>query len=636
MRGRPRERFSDRARYAVDNALARGLWVIMMWMAAALVVSVVLVGLMIWAFGAGPEDRPVPLAEGIWIALTRSLDPGTFGQDDGPHFRFAGLVITVVGLLAIALLIGLIASAVDRRLLELRQGRSIVLESDHTLVLGHSSKLPLVARELVIANASSPRRAIVILTPSDKVELEQVLKREVPRSPVRLVVRRGEPSSLVELSQGRPELARNIIILRQDETDADAEVVKVALAVCKARQGLPRIPIIAELQDSDVARGLRQALPGQVITVVQSEVVARVAAQASRAAGLGTLYQDLLDFDGDELYLAPMPPALIGRAFGDALLASDNCAVLGVLSSAGQATLCPSLDRVLAADDLLVLIANDDSEVGFQDQIVSLTAESGEGLVLRPPIRERLLIIGWNAIAARIASEIDQHVAPGSELHVLVDPHTAQAFADADLTRLQNQEVQVRRGSMIDRSAIAAALDGGPYDHILVLCPHQGLSPLQADARSLLAVLHIRNVMHERGEEVIHANVVTEVMTGESVDLAQVAQPDDYIVSQRLVSLLMSQLAEDDRRKPVIHELLDSHGAQLLLYPAEDAGLQGAMTFRQIIEHMLPMGVIAIGWRAASYLNHPAALRGGMRVNPRKEEAVTLVPGDDLILLRHG
>lgn len=151
---RPRD-LRARFRYAVDNALTKGLWLLLPWMAGGLLAAVSAVGLLIWLWEAGPGDQRVPLIEAIWIALTRSLDPGTFGQDEGPHFRIAGLVITVIGLLAIAPLIGLIANAVDRRLEELRQGRSI---GDPKALRGGLRLNP-------------PKHEVVTLSPSDHVVL---------------------------------------------------------------------------------------------------------------------------------------------------------------------------------------------------------------------------------------------------------------------------------------------------------------------------------------------------------------------------------------------------------------------------------------------------------------------------------
>jgi hypothetical protein len=56
-----------------------------------------------------------------------------------------------------------VATGLDRKIENLRKGRSIVLERDHTLILGWSETIFTIVNELEIANASEilrpPQRA---------------------------------------------------------------------------------------------------------------------------------------------------------------------------------------------------------------------------------------------------------------------------------------------------------------------------------------------------------------------------------------------------------------------------------------------------------------------------------------------
>lgn len=634
MSRKARVSIRDRVRYSADNALVRGIWVVLLWVGLALLGVIIAIGVVIWAFGTGPEDSPVPLFEAIWISLTRSLDPGTFGQDLGHKFRLAGLVVTIAGLLAVALLIGLVSNAVDRRLESLRRGRSIVIEQGHTLILGFSGKLPLVIDEFIEANESDKRHAIVLVTPEDKLDLEERLKRDLKRSGHnRIVVRRGEPASLSDLAQGRPELAKNIVILRPDEPDADAEVVKCVMAVARSREGLPVVPIVAEFSDAATARAVRQALPGQVLTVVTSEVVARVAAQTSRAAGLGAVYEDLLDFAGDETYICDPPSWLIGRNFGEALLASDNCSVIGLMDQDGGAVICPDFSRLVTANDRLVIIATDDSSIAFRDQAPDWTPES-ELAFHRPTARvERILAIGWNEMAPRIFDAVDHTVAPGSSLVVVVDDELMADMVREAARGLGHQTLQVIVGSTIDLDVIDGAIAMGPFDHVIVLCAHAGLTPAESDARALLTLMHVRTALGDEARATWRTNVVTEVMQGEAVDLARIANPDDFIVSQRLVSLLIAQLAERPERQSVLREILDADGSQVMLLPSSTFLAPGTYAFETVVTKLREHGVIALGWRLGAGSRDTGGTSQTPWINPRKSEKVTFDTTDELVVI---
>ena len=57
--------------------------------------------------------------------------------------------------------------------------------------------------------------------------------------------------------------------------------------------------------------------------------VSRLIVQTSRQSGVAFVYQDLLDFDGDEIYMRA-DARLEGRTYGEALFAYEDCSVIGV------------------------------------------------------------------------------------------------------------------------------------------------------------------------------------------------------------------------------------------------------------------------------------------------------------------
>ncbi len=105
-------------------------------------VLVLLVSTVTWLLRLGPGDEPTSFPEGVWLAMGRYLDAGTFAGDQGSGYRVFSVLITLVGIFIGAAIIGLISSAIERRLEELRRGQSAVIEHGHTLIIGRSEKLP--------------------------------------------------------------------------------------------------------------------------------------------------------------------------------------------------------------------------------------------------------------------------------------------------------------------------------------------------------------------------------------------------------------------------------------------------------------------------------------------------------------
>ncbi len=109
------------------------------------------------------------------------------------------LGVTVFGVLVLGTLIGVIASGVESRIDEMKRGRSAVVESDHLVVLGASSLLPVVVDQLLRANAGR-RIAVVVMADRDPAELQDEVRETVESTRGnRLVFRYGDPTKVGDL-----------------------------------------------------------------------------------------------------------------------------------------------------------------------------------------------------------------------------------------------------------------------------------------------------------------------------------------------------------------------------------------------------------------------------------------------------
>ena len=194
----PRGGRRDRLRYRFDLALSRGPSVVIGWLGLLTLAIIVVTALVLTLFrltGVNGEDgKDLGVVEAIWQSMLRVVDAGTFAGDVGWVTRIVGLMITVAGIFLAGSLIGLIANAVDQRIEELRKGRSHVIEHDHTVILGWSTRVTAIVSELVIANESRKHATVVVLAGHDKTEMEETLRLAIPDlKTTRLVCRSGEP-----------------------------------------------------------------------------------------------------------------------------------------------------------------------------------------------------------------------------------------------------------------------------------------------------------------------------------------------------------------------------------------------------------------------------------------------------------
>ena len=152
----------------------------------------------------------------------------------------------------------------------------------------------------------------------------------------------------------------------------------------------------------------------------------------------------------------------------------------------------------------------------------------------------------------------------------------------------------------------------------------------RADARTLVTLLHLRDLASRAGKQLA---IASEMLDDRNRALAQVTRVDDVIVSDRLISLLVTQISENPTLAAVFDELFTAEGSEVYLRPASEYVRPGARTnFATIVEAARRRGETAIGYRVRAQANDETAAYG-VHVNPPKSQPVSLADGDRVIVL---
>lgn len=620
----------DRVRYRIDNLFSRGTPALILALALLSASVVVIVAAIVWLLPVRPAgEGHLSFVESVWRSLMRTLDPGTMGGDQGWGFRFAMLAVTVGGIFVISALIGVLTTGVEGKLDSLRKGRSRVVEHGHTAILGWSEQVFTIVSELAIANENQHRPCIVILGPHDKVAMEEEIREKVPeRKNTRIVCRTGDPMETADLTLASLNAARSIIVLSPEQGNADAEVIKVVLAITNHPDRRRRpYHIVAALRDPRNAAIAAVVGRDEVEWILVGDLVARVIAQTCRQSGLSVVYTELLDYGGDEIYLTEEPD-LHGRSYAEALLAFEKNAVMGLAPRDGAPALNPPMDTELRPGDRLVLIAEDDDKIDITTQPAPVDEAA---IVLSPPrprSAEHTLVLGWNWRGRDILCELDHYVPPGSDALVVADlPMVGEQLPARD--RLRCLALSFRLGDTTDRDVLEA-LDPGSFDHIILLSYADSRAVQEADACTLMTLLHLRDMADRLGRSF---PVVSEMIDLRNRNLAEVTRADDFIVSDHLVSLMLAQVSEDKQLNAIFADIFDEEGSEIYLKPAGDYVTgDREVTFATVVEAARRRSECAIGYRLGARA-HDAEHTWGVAVNPAKSSLVHLGSDDQVIVV---
>ncbi len=623
-----------RLKYKFDNFVSKGTVAMIYGLGILSFVLILLFGTLLLVFGLHPDttNASFNIFESMWVNLTHILDPGVLGNHtENWPFRLFMMVTTFLGLVIISTLIGLVSNGILTKMDELRKGRSFVIEKDHVLILGWSSKIFTIISEICIANENQKRGVIVVLAEMDKVLMEDEVRDKVGSTGnTKVICRTGNPIDVHDLYIANPFDTKSIIILDKDNENSDSQIIKtiVAIVTNPERRAEP-YHITAEMEDKRNFEVAKMVGKDEVELILSDEIISRIMVQTSRQSGLSVVYIELMDFGGDEIYFMP-EPSLAGKTFREILFSYENSAIMGIQFADGHVEINPPMDTVFKDGDRVIGITEDD------DTLVPNAPEHPDleenKIVYTEPLeqeKEKILLLGWNNRAKYIIQELDNYVPQGSEVHVISKFDDAEIAVKKLHKKVSNTTLSFEVMDTTDRSTLES-MNLGQYHYIMLLC-YQNYFPIQeADAQTLITLLHLRNFTERNGEKY---KIVSEMLDIRNRQLADITSADDFIVSDKLISLLMSQVSENKYLMRVFEDLFDADGSEIYIKPAREYVKVGEpINFYTILESAARKNEVAIGYRVIK--ESKDMNKGyGVYVNPTKSNTFTLIDEDMVIVL---
>jgi len=623
----------ERIKYWFDNLMSKGPHMMILLLGFLSLIIILFSGLVIWYLKIAPESQePLGFIESIWQSLLRALDSGTMGGDVGWPFRFVSFLVTLGGIFVLSILIGVLGTTIEEKLNNLRKGKSFVIEKEHTLILGYSSKIFTIISELVIANENVKNPRIVILADKDKVEMEDEIKNKISDlKNTKIICRSGVPYDFSDLEIVNPQQSKSILILTPDEEEnADSLTIKTILAITNNPNRRPSpYHIVAEMKDIANYEVAKMVGKDEAEILFVDDIIAKIIVQTSRQSGLSIVYTELFDFDGVEIYIQS-ENKLIGKSYGEALSVYEDSSLIGIKQMDGSVKLNPEMDYVIKEDDMAIVISEDDSTIVISDNQKNSFDEKLILNVNHNQINtENILLLGWNSIASTIITEIDKYVGPNSKIVVVSSFEKYEEEVNELRSNLQNCTLDFQLNDTTNRKVIEK-LNITSFDSVQILCYKEEMDIQDADAATLITLLHIRKILDDESKDI---KVVSQMLDAKNRALASITKADDFIVSDKLISLLMSQVSENKFLMKVFESLFEAEGSEIYLKPVtEYVSHDSPVDFYTIIESARRKGHSAFGYRL-EHLAEDSSAAFGIQVNPNKSTKIQFNANDKIIVL---
>ncbi|NEQ36893.1 MAG: hypothetical protein F6K40_11635 [Okeania sp. SIO3I5] len=575
--------WQEKFQYKFDNFMSRGGFSVFLALVSAFFGAFILMTgiryLSEWIFPN--QDLESDLLWDVFVQLIGLRDTG-----DEANFatKTVGVLTIFVGLVLFSSLVAFITQEFESRLTLLKKGKSLVVEKNHTLILGFNDRIVDIITELVIANESESDAVIVILSEEDKEDMDDFLRDKLADlKTTRVVTRNGIVTNINNLNKVGVKVARSVVILNDakgsDAQDvkrlSDARVVKAILATVAANEEKTSLPpIIAEINSEQYRILAKSIAPEAVTTLNEADILARILVQTSRSVGLATVYLNLVGFAGNEIYFYCPEVDWQHLSFYELNFHFYKSIPIGVLDKNGEIIIKPDSNYRLTDAESIIVLAEDDSVIKFYQEPLVKPQVLGY-FDFRKSFEkntEKHLIIGWNSKTPICLQEYAKYVVEGSEVNLVTHKLTSEIESKFDEIRQAYPQVLMQIWKVnVDVVEELRTLELYKYNSISILAS-KGKNSEEIDAKTLTTLLEIRQIFQEYQEETgnpITTELVVELADSEETDLVIKAGVQDFLLSNQFVSKILAQVSQEPGVMLVYRDLFSAEGSEMYIKPIE-------------------------------------------------------------------
>jgi len=650
--------FRQRLRYTLDNFMSRGSTSIFVALLFTFLMGfLVMVSIRLIANVISPDDTLSSWLEIPWRVYVAVME-GSAAETDGDSnwlAKLTSILGVMVGLILFSSMVAFITSIFEAKLDELRRGRSIVLEENHTLILGFGDRILEVIRELIEANDSEPDAAIVILAEDDKEYMDNIIRDNISDfSTTRVITRSGVVTNINNLRKVMARQAKSIIIINsaanwqpeEEKNLSDALVLKSIMSILAVCDGKEHPPIVCEIhshRDRDLAQNISK---GTIKALNEVSVLSRMIAQLALSRnGLSVVYGDMVGFDGNEFYFYHPENGWGGSiTFGESLYRFKSSTPMGIHTSEGKIILNPPKETPIRDDDDLIVFAEDDSTIHYFNEPVFRPSITEIPNIKTAHRNQRIALLNWTPKTEIIMEKLCSYLPNGSELFTYVSKEIPEMnnFKNNLIKLYPDIKISINH---IDLNNLERLNEINPqnFDSIIILSPG-GNTIEEMDAYVISLLIRIRQILLSDQRKAIDSSksikwpkLITEVMDSDNIDIILNSGVEDFMVSNQFVSQIMAQVSEEPLALDVYDDLFQADGSELYIKPASyyfDFSENKSITIKygECVQAAQLRDEVILGVQLYADQKKKGAMFG-INLIPNKSDEFTLHKEDGLIAL---
>ena len=627
----------QRFRYWLDKRMAKGTGSMIRALLFTTIFLVLFLAFLLIIFGESDECSPL---HAIWDSFATAINAEIPSSSDGSlFFIIINAIAAIIGLFFTSILIGIITNGIETKLQNLRNGNAEILEKNHTIILGWNDTTFAILAEIMESNLNREMQTVVVLDNAcEKAEMDDqvctfIAEKDKERKRIakknheifipyakytQILCRCGTTAHYSNLENCNIQNCKSIIVNEDD----DEETIKVILACSGIINELrmsgvkgKKLPYItAIIRDKENMNTARLAGGKDLEVICYPELMSRIMANSSRAAGLSHVFTTLFNYEGSDIYYVDKNKIQLS---GKRVIASDghkkhmndltlyelnqyltNATIIG--GSHGkintrveqgrlnenrwegmESCLLPTMKSKLVKDvDHFYVLQMDDNPIEVTKNTCTVSCKEVREKNFNPHTRPDA-IIGVSSLLIQVLKELETFLHEDTTVYILetqekLGKYLADEAIQEEIQKITNVRLEWVSLDIDDYNSIYDFMNTPEHKEIrsaMILSDNlyvdeeltQQEQKEVADNLTISRLLSLRKIQSDLMPELF---ITCEMNYDENKNLAERSGSEDYIVGSNVAASVMTQISQARELHRIFYEILDWSGSEIYLHKA--------------------------------------------------------------------
>ena len=541
---------SNYIKYRIDRMLNKGLFYQLMLLVFAIIILLLTVSIfIIVAFKYPPKQA-------FWDSLMQFIDTGNISSVEGnTGIVITFLLVTFVGVCGWGSLIAMINKALQDRINNLSKGNAFIMEKNHAIILGYGEEALTIIEEFIMAKV----KTIIILSEHNVDVIRKRVSFIKEYKNTNIIIREGTTSRIENIKLLNIGKSSSISIINNDDTESlnillalkkiiEEDEIDKKINICVLVHEEDTIEIIKSIEDKNFV----------IHVIYKYEILYKLIAQSIIYTGLSNVYEDLFSNDGN-IFCIENEHHYEDYSFKDAALKylDKGMILLGITKEDRSQLLIPNYDYVIKKENRLVFLSRNDNDDSVKEY---------------PNIKPSIIKYKNNIL---LICEEKRYVEIIKEISEYIENHS--------ITMLSYDSIKSERNKY---KFILEKLKKENTTKI-VLISEDNIT----DVKSINVLLIIRQIIRKENLNIAILSLLNSIQKRNLIYSDDVR---DFIVSGKLIGMLMAQASLSSNILYIFCGLLSKNGKDIIMSPYADY-FNESKSFKDVYLYFIQKKTILIG-----------------------------------------